>query len=127
MYFVNGAAGWPSGRGEPPVRPVSFDFPRFVLPAGTFRDVEPPAGKMAVTSTARAFIGAVREVHKDPIERNMYINPNRHDQALVFTDKWAPRMLDSATKSLFDHIIKAIESELASCDADRKKTLSAMY
>ena len=123
MYFMG--SGWPSGWGEPPTGLVSFDPPRFGLPPTAFQHAH-PAGKADVKTTARALVSAVREVHKDPATRNIYINPNRSDQAIVFTDKWAPRMLDDATKVLFDHLVQEIECELSTSDDARKKALSAM-
>ena len=48
----------------------------------------------------------IRILHNDPYERNIYPNPYRADQVLVFTGKeWEILSLDKAQRVLFDHLV----------------------
>ncbi len=55
----------------------------------------------------------VKQQHRDPQQRNVYLNPKRHDQVLVFekvheTGEWRVLSLVEAIRSMFDRIARGI-------------------
>lgn len=59
---------------------------------------------------ARMFMAVLRQVHSRPAERNVYLNPQRADQALVFIpQRWVPRPLDETTQTIFSRVRDALD------------------
>jgi hypothetical protein len=56
-----------------------------------------------------ALMGLVKKVHRDPQERNVYLNPKRHDQVLIYDEAtWQVLPLVEAIRSLFDRVASGI-------------------
>ncbi len=52
-----------------------------------------------------ALMDLVKRAHVDPSARNIYLNPKRADQVMVFDEKtWKVETLTDATRSLFDSV-----------------------
>jgi hypothetical protein len=51
----------------------------------------------------------IRRVHADPRERNIYLSPDRGDQALIFVPhQWELNTLHEAMRSIFDRMVKEL-------------------
>jgi len=65
-------------------------------------------------------MGLIKQVHRDPRERNVYLNPKRSDQVLVFIGAvWEVLQVAEATRSLFDRTadgIRKTTSLLEGCE-----------
>jgi len=65
----------------------------------------------------------VKRAHKDPLSRNVYLNPKRADQVLVFVDSddvktWEVRPLLEAIRRIFDTVAGGIHRIIVT-DAER--------
>lgn len=72
---------------------------------------EQTSSEAAPPYVVRALVESVREAHKDPVYRNVYLNPKRADQALVCIEQggeqcWEVREIAEATRTLFDTAIE---------------------
>jgi hypothetical protein len=63
-----------------------------------------------------------RRAHADPAARNVYLNPKRADQVLVYlkTEKWEVRPLEEATRMLLDGVAASIH-RITLSDAERRQ------
>lgn len=61
-----------------------------------------------------ALMELTKRAHTDPIYRNVYLNPNRSDQAMVCIDdaKWEVCPLSEATKVLFESVASEVHAAL---------------
>lgn len=51
----------------------------------------------------------LRQVHADPRERNIYLSPDRGDQALIFSlHQWELNTLHEAMRSIFERMVKKL-------------------
>lgn len=98
--------GWPASWPVPRVTPVPFTPLKFALSLdqllAAMAACSPPQLEACrrgdPAATASLMIELVRQVHTDPLERNVYINPRRADQALVFDSEcWLTIELIHAT------------------------------
>jgi hypothetical protein len=78
-------------------------------------DIAPPYVTELLTDLAR-------RAHADPAARNVYLNPKRADQVLVYlkTEKWEVRPLEEATRMLFDGVAASIH-RITLSDAERRQ------
>lgn len=68
-------------------------------------DIEKAEIRTAETYVLEALMDLVKRVHDDPAARNVYLNPKRSDQVLVFDElKWKTETLAGATRTLFDSV-----------------------
>lgn len=63
---------------------------------------------------ARALVESVREAHRDPVYRNVYLNPKRADQVLICvedagTQRWEVRQALVASRDLFDAVVERMK------------------
>ena len=73
----------------------------------------------------RALVETVREAHKDPVYRNVYLNPKRADQVLVCVEeagaqRWEVRQALEASRDLFDAVVTQMRRAVLS-DVERPK------
>lgn len=60
---------------------------------------------------AHLLVEVLRQVHTDPHERNVYVNPRRADQAIVYIpEHWETCQLDEAGRLLFERIVDELEN-----------------
>ena len=74
---------------------------------------------------ARALVETVREAHRDPVYRNVYLNPKRADQVLVCVEaegkqRWEVRQALEASRDLFDAAVTQMRRTVLS-DVERPK------
>ena len=74
---------------------------------------------------ARALVETVREAHRDPVYRNVYLNPKRADQVLVCVveegkQRWEVRQALEASRGLFDDAVARMRRTVLS-DTERPK------
>jgi len=86
-------------------------------------DEEKTDAEAAAPYVLEAFMELVKRAHKDPLSRNVYLNPKRADQALVFVDSddvktWEVRPLLEAIRRIFDTIAGGIHRVIVT-DAER--------
>ena len=63
----------------------------------------------AMPYVQEALMDVIRRLHQDPQERNVYLNPKRSDQVLVYDETaWELRPLMEATRSLLDRAARGI-------------------
>ena len=63
-------------------------------------------------------VDLVKRAHADPEARNIYLNPRRADQVLIFDETWKALTLVEAIRALFDGAARGITRIILS-DADR--------
>jgi hypothetical protein len=73
-------------------------------------DQESLADAASFPAAAEAMVSLVKRAHADPAARNVYLNPKRADQALVFTraGEWVVLTLEEATRALLDGVATSI-------------------
>ncbi len=73
-------------------------------------DQESLADESSFPAAAEAMVSLVKRAHADPAARNVYLNPKRADQALVFTraGEWIVLTLEEATRALLDGVATSI-------------------
>ena len=81
-------------------------------------DIAPPF-------VARALVETVREAHRDPVHRNVYLNPKRADQVLVCVEedgkqRWEVRQALETSRDLFDAAVSRMRKTVLS-DVERPK------
>jgi hypothetical protein len=86
-------------------------------------DEEKTNAEAAAPYVLEALMELVKRAHKDPLSRNVYLNPKRADQALVFVDSdevktWEVRPLLEAIRRIFDTIAGGIHRVIVT-DAER--------
>lgn len=97
------------------IKAAFTENPRLVEYCRMSDDERTDAGK-AAPFVLEAIVDIVRRAHKDPISRNVYLNPKRADQALVsITDpesiekpRWEVRPLMEVIRHLFDGVASAL-------------------
>ena len=70
-------------------------------------DVERTNADKAAPYVLEALIDLIRRAHKDPVYRNVHLNPHRSDQVMVCVGKdqrWEVRSLLDVTRNLFDGV-----------------------
>jgi hypothetical protein len=88
-------------------------------------DEEKTDAEAAAPYVLEALMELVKRAHKDPLSRNVYLNPKRADQALVFVDSddvktWEVRPLLEAIRRIFDTIAGGIHRVIVT-DAERSQ------
>jgi hypothetical protein len=86
-------------------------------------DEEKTDAETATPYVLEALMELVKRAHKDPLSRNVYLNPKRADQALVFVDSddvktWEVRPLLEAIRRIFDTVAGGIHRVIVT-DAER--------
>jgi hypothetical protein len=65
----------------------------------------------AKTYIVEALMELTKRAHADPVYRNIYLNPNRSDQAMVCVDKkWEAYPLYEATRVMFESVASEIRA-----------------
>lgn len=97
--------GWPDKWPTPSITPLPFRPPGFSISLDQLTaavealptTVREACNRGDVGATTRLLIELLRQVHADPAERNVYMNPRRGDQALVYVpEHWETCQLDEA-------------------------------
>ena len=105
--------GWPTRWPPPPITPNPFDPPGFSLSLEQLtaavgalpESVREACRRGDQTAVVQLLMGILRKVHSDPCERNVYMNPRRGDQALVYIpEHWVTCALDEAGQAMFRRI-----------------------
>jgi len=111
--------GWPDRWPVPSVPPQPFNPLSFKVGLPELEEalmVLPAESRAAcargdTAAVAQLMIGILRQVHARPEERNVYLNPCRSDQALVFApNSWETCPLDEAGQALFSRIARNLGS-----------------
>lgn len=70
-------------------------------------------------------VDQTRRAHEDPAARNVYLNPKRADQAMVFAKngRWEILTLTEAIRGLNDHLMKVVKQIAKTPEELRKLTL----
>lgn len=111
--------GWPPGWAAPLAPPTPFPS-SFTIPLDVLRRALPSDAKKAdacrrgdPTAIAHLMVGIVQQMHSNPRERNMYLNPKRADQVLVYIpERWEVRPLLEAVDLVFEQVAGEIEEAL---------------
>jgi hypothetical protein len=83
-----------------------------------FSDAERVDAELAAPYALEALMDLVKRAHADPAARNVYLNPKRADQVLVFDESaWAVLPLVEAIRALFDSVAGTI-LQIMRTDAD---------
>ena len=70
-----------------------------------FSDAEKTNPELAAPYVLEALVDLTKRAHADPAARNVYLNPKRADQVMVFDDvSWQVRPLVDAIRSIFDSV-----------------------
>ncbi len=108
--------GWPAKWPLPLVDPKPFAAPSDVE-AG---ELQQAAARLSVVETAACCKGepravsallmeVLRQAHENPEQRNIYLSPDRGDQALVFVPRqWLLKPLQEATHHIFEQVVKRL-------------------
>lgn len=109
--------GWPAKWPMPSVDPRPFFAPSCAVELSELRQA---AARLDAADTAACHKGepravsallmeVLRQLHEDPEQRNIYLNPDRGDQALVFVPrKWSLKPLEEATHHIFKQVVKEL-------------------
>ncbi len=74
-----------------------------------------------------ALMSLVKRVHQDPQERNVYLNPKRTDQVLIYDEvTWIVLPLVEAIRSLFDRVSRRIHKVTSPTGTERQKLSPAV-
>lgn len=69
----------------------------------------------------------VKRVHQDPQERNVYLNPKRTDQVLIYDEvTWIVLPLVEAIRSLFDRVSRRLHKVTSPTGTERQKLSPAV-
>lgn len=108
--------GWPTKWPAPLVDPRPFMSPSNVK----VDELQQAAARLGATETAACrkgepravsalLVEVLRQIHEDPEQRNIYLSPDRGDQALVFVPRqWQLKPLQEATHQIFEQVVKRL-------------------
>jgi len=125
--------GWPAKWPSPNVLPTSFkplgfeiSQPEMEAAVGSLTAEERTSCARGETlGVARLLVEILKRVHADPKERNVYLNPARSDQALVFIPcAWSAQPLEEAAQSLFARVRTLLEDVERSAERDVHSAVS---
>jgi len=111
--------GWPDKWPVPAVVPTTFkplgfeiSQPELEAAVGSLTEAERASCARGDTlGVSRLLVEILKRVHSDPRERNVYLNPRRADQALVFIpSSWSAQPLEEASQSMFARVRKLLDS-----------------
>ncbi len=106
-------SGWPEKWPVPQVIPTAFkplgfeiSQPELEAAVGSLsREERASCARGDTQGVARLMVEILKRVHSDPRERNVYLNPSRSDQALVYVPtNWTAQPLEEAAQSMFERI-----------------------
>ncbi len=109
--------GWPAKWPAPQVVPKPFNQGEFFTSLAPLRQAsehftaeDAAACQQGDAKAISALLmELLRRVHADPRERNIYLSPDRGDQALVFAPhQWELNTLHEAVRSIFDQMVKEL-------------------
>ena len=110
-------AGWPAKWPIPAVTPNPFSPPGFGLSLEQLtaavealpESVREACRRGDQTAVVQLLMGILRQIHADPLERNVYMNPRRGDQALIYIpEHWVTCQLDEAGQAMFRRIAEVL-------------------
>ena len=110
--------GWPPNWPAPEVVPYPFSPPGFEVSLEQLtaaveslpQSVRDACRRGEQAAVSKLLMGVLRQIHADPKERNVYMNPRRSDQALVYIpEHWVACALDEAGQSMFRRIVEVID------------------
>ena len=109
-------SGWPAKWPVPSIIPRPFLPPSFEITPEMLEQAIVNVGDIDgcrrgdIECVAKLGLECFKILHANPAERNIYLNPNRADQSLVYTQpsRWATMSLHDALNTGFDHLIKEI-------------------
>jgi hypothetical protein len=111
--------GWPAKWPPPAVLPRPFFPPSFTISLEDLREALAACPDAEACrrgdpeAIAALMVGILRRVHADPRERNMYPNPNRADQTLVYNpERWDARAVLEAVRIVFSRVADELAEAL---------------
>lgn len=112
--------GWPAKWPQPPHLPHPFDPASFIISYELLQQAAARAGDIPACcrgdpgAIAKLFVELMKLIHENPDNRNIYLNPDRCDQVLVYVPhRWAIMSLCDALCATFDHVYRELK-EIAS-------------
>ena len=107
-------SGWPAKWPMPSVIPRPFFPPSFEITPKLLEQAITNVGDIDgchrgdIECVAKLGMECFKLLHADPIERNIYLNPSRSDQGLVYTQpsRWDMLPLQDALNTSFNHLFK---------------------
>ncbi len=111
--------GWPERWPLPEIEPYPFRPPGFEISLEQLTSavsalperIRDECRRGEASAVTRLLIEILRQVHSDPKERNVYVNPRRCDQALVYIPShWITCQLDEAGQTLYQRIASLLET-----------------
>lgn len=112
--FPGWPAKWPAPQVVPATfKPLGFEISQPVLEAAVgslSEDEKALCSRGDTLGVSRLLVEILKRVHSDPRERNVYLNPARADQALVFVpSSWSAQPLEEAAQTMFARIRVLLE------------------
>ncbi len=124
--------GWPAKWPPPQIDPKPFHQGSYVK---TLTQLQQASERLTAEEAAACQQGdakaisallmeVLRQVHADPRERNIYLNPDRGDQALIFVlHQWELNTLHEAMRSIFERMVTEL-SRLPTQSTQHMRTLA---
>ena len=112
--FPGWPAKWPAPQVVPATfKPLGFEISQPALEAAVgslLEDEKALCSRGDTLGVSRLLVEILKRVHSDPRERNVYLNPARADQALVFVpSSWSAQPLEEAAQTMFARIRVLLE------------------
>lgn len=114
---ANYLPGWPTKWTPPLVEPKPFTSPSYIMQSTELRQAMARLGAADAEAcsdgdprgVSALLVEILRQIHEDPQERNIYLSPDRGDQAMVFVPRqWSLKPLREATQYIFNHMVKEL-------------------
>lgn len=120
--------GWPQKWPAPTAELSPFDPPQFVIPLDVLKRALATGVKDAAAcmrgdpaAVAQLLVEIVKHVQENPRERNIYIDPKRADQVLVYVpERWEVRPLLGAIKQVLGHAASELVDIVLGADRQLK-------
>ncbi len=124
--------GWPTKWPPPLVDPRPF----FASCAIELSELQQAAARLDAADTAACHKGEpravsallieiLRQLHENPEQRNIYLSPDRGDQALVFVPRqWSLKSLQDVTHHIFKQVVNEL-ADLPMQGSSKEKSLAA--
>lgn len=119
--------GWPDKWPAPAIlpstfSPLGFEVSQSELESAVAALTAPERESCARGDTlgvSRLLVEVLKQVHAHPSERNVYLNPRRADQALVFIpSRWSAWPLEEATQVMFGRIQEVLRCASKASERD---------
>lgn len=130
ILAIGGAPGWPAAWPAtssprpftPPTFAITIDILRVALAAKAGTEAACLRGDPS--AIAGLLVEIIKLIHADPFERNMYLNPSRSDQVLVYVpERWEVYTLRDAIRLVLEYVVDELAEAVPYAD-DRLKNIA---